>query len=371
MASSYTSTCWRSVGRNFAASLFVVLILGGCSIFQAPPPAGEDVFVGQPMQPPLESTRFLLQSGHDVVGELQTIKAKTEDTFVDIARVYGLGFDELVAANPDVDPWLPKDGETIVLPTRFVLPEAPREGIVLNVAAKRLFHYREADDGATRMVETYPIGIGRSGWSTPTGNTTVVSKARDPVWFVPASVRQEHLEAGDPLPSQVPPGPDNPLGAYVLGLGIPGYLIHGTNKPAGVGMRVSHGCVRLFPEDIEYLYEHVDIGARVRIVNQPVLFGWQDGDLVFEAHAPLQEDDRDWYGNALIHARSSLVNYGDGGKYLDEKRVLTIAEDRRGFPVSVFSGMPDTETAVRNARPVHNVVSGDGVVERIADESVN
>lgn len=365
------TTRLRSPLRNGVAGVLVIFVATGCSVFQAPPPAGVEPRVVKTEQAPLESTRFVLKAGEDVVGELQTVRVKSEDTFVDIARAYGLGFDELVAANPGKDPWLPKDGETIVLPTRFVLPEAPRQGLVLNVAAKRLFHYRESQDGAEMIVETFPIGIGRSGWATPTGDTTVVSKARDPVWFVPASVRKEHLEAGDPLPRQVPPGPDNPLGAYVLGLGIPGYLIHGTNKPAGVGMRISHGCVRLFPEDIEYLYDEVDIGSRVRIVNQPYLFGWQDGDLVFEAHAPLQEDERDWYGNVVLHARSSLVSYTGDRKQLDEARVLKIAEDRRGFPVSVIGGMPDTENAVLDAQPVFNIVSGDAVVERIADESLD
>jgi len=365
------STPHYLIWRNCLASILMSVIMAGCSVFQTPSQTDGEMMVEKTEQAPLGTRRFVLLEGQDVVGELQTVKAKSEDTFVDIARAYGLGFDELVAANPAVDPWLPKDGETIVLPTRFVLPEAPREGIVLNIAAKRLFHYRNSDNSDQVVVETYPIGIGRSGWATPTGDTKVVSKARDPVWFVPASVRKEHLEAGDPLPRQVPPGPDNPLGAYVLGLGIPGYLIHGTNKPAGVGMRISHGCVRLFPEDIEYLYEQVGIGVRVRIVNQPFLFGWQDRDLVLEAHAPLQEDDRDWYGNVLLHARSSLVTYAGDGKQLDEARVLKIAEDRRGFPVSVFTGRPDTESAVRNARPVFNVVASDGVVERIADDNIN
>jgi L,D-transpeptidase ErfK/SrfK len=358
------------LSRNCIAGIFVAVIIAGCSTFRATPMI-EDQVMAKAEQPPIASTRFILKDGQDVVGEIQTIKSKYEDTFVDIARAYGLGFDELVAANPGVDPWLPGDGETIVLPTRFVLPVAPREGIVLNIAAKRLFYYPETENGDSAVIETYPIGIGRSGWATPTGDTTVVSKARDPVWFVPASVRQEHLEAGDPLPKQVPPGPDNPLGAYVLGLGIPGYLIHGTNKPAGVGMRVSHGCVRLFPEDIEYLFEHIEIGSRVRIVNQPFLFGWQNDDLVLEAHAPLMEDDRDWHGNVLMHARSSLVRYTGDRMQLDEARVLKIAEERRGFPVSVFAGRPDSEGAVRRARPVINVVSNDGAVERIADGNVD
>jgi L,D-transpeptidase ErfK/SrfK len=356
---------------RLAASFLTALIISGCSVIQAPTTDDDNEVVVKAEQSPLGSNRFVLEADQDVVGEVQTMKAKYEDTFVDVARAYGLGFDELVAANPGIDPWLPGDGAIIVLPTRFVLPEAPREGLVLNIAAKRLFYYSETEPGEQAIVETYPIGIGRSGWSTPTGDTLIVSKARDPVWFVPASVRKEHREAGDPLPRQVPPGPDNPLGAYVLGLGIPGYLIHGTNKPAGVGMRISHGCVRLFPEDIEYLYEQVGIGARVRLVNQPFLFGGQNGDLVFEAHEPLLEDERDWHGNVLMHARSSLVNYAGDRTQLDEARVMKIAEERRGFPVSVFTGGPDTAGVVRNARPVFNIVSGESAAERIADENVS
>jgi L,D-transpeptidase ErfK/SrfK len=329
--------------RRLAASFLTALIISGCSVIQAPTTNDDNEVVVKAEQSPLGSNRFVLEADQDVVGQVQTMKAKYEDTFVDVARAYGLGFDELVAANPGIDPWLPGDGAIIVLPTRFVLPEAPREGLVLNIAAKRLFYYSETEPGEQAIVETYPIGIGRSGWSTPTGDT----------------------------PRQVPPGPDNPLGAYVLGLGIPGYLIHGTNKPAGVGMRISHGCVRLFPEDIEYLYEQVGIGARVRIVNQPFLFGWQNGDLVFEAHTPLLEDERDWHGNVLMHARSSLVSYAGDRTQLDEARVLTIAEERRGFPVSVFTGGPDTAGVVRNARAVINIVSGESAAERIADENVS
>ncbi|MFQ5634494.1 MAG: L,D-transpeptidase family protein, partial [Gammaproteobacteria bacterium] len=237
--------------------------------------------------PPIVGGRYELESRQEVIGELQVVHSDQEDTFVDIARAYGLGYDELIAANPTVDPWLPGADTPVVLPTRFILPRAPREGLVLNIAAKRLFYYPPAGEGQPQTVETYPIGIGRAGWATPTGATTVITKARDPIWYVPASVRREHREAGDPLPRQVPPGPDNPLGSRVLGLGIPGYLIHGTNKPAGVGMRVSHGCVRLFPENIEHLYDRVEIGTPVRIVNQPYLFGRDGDDLLFEAHAPL------------------------------------------------------------------------------------
>jgi L,D-transpeptidase ErfK/SrfK len=277
-------------------------------------------------QPPIDARRFALPEGAEVVGQLQVVHAREEDTFVDIARSYGLGYDELLAANPGVDPWLPGEGTRVILPTRFVLPAAPREGVVLNIAAKRLFYYLPTAEGETPVVETFPIGIGREGWATPTGETTVVSKARDPVWFVPASVRAEHAAEGDPLPAQVPPGPDNPLGNRVLGLGIPGYLIHGTNKPAGVGMRVSHGCVRLFPEDIEHLYERVPIGTPVRIVNQPYLFGWQDDELLLEAHAPLEEDDRDWVNGLPGLARAQLVDVAEPAPAIDLERLADAAE---------------------------------------------
>ena len=334
------------------------------SIFTAPDrpvPTGAVIDYSDPT--PIDSNRFVLADGQDVVGEIQVIKARYEDSFVDFAREYGLGYDELVQANPGVDPWIPGEGTEVVLPTRFILPEAAREGIVLNIAAKRLFYFPDSGEGEPQIVETYPIGIGRAGWSTPTGDTTVISKARDPVWFVPTSIRKEHEEAGDPLPKEVPPGPDNPLGSHVLGLGIPGYLIHGTNKPAGVGMRVSHGCVRLFPEDIESIYNRVDIGLRVRIVNQPYLLGWDNGDLVFEAHPPLQEDARDWSGAIVMRARSSLVNQKYQRSGIDEQRLGIISRDELGIPISVFKSGPDTSATLRRARRVNNTVTYDAVAD--------
>lgn len=318
--------------------------------------------------PPIVGGRYEIEPGQEVIGELQVVWTRYEDTFVDIARAYGLGYDELIAANPAVDPWLPGVDTAVVLPTRFVLPKAPQEGLVLNIAAKRLFYFPPRLDGEPQLVETYPIGIGREGWSTPTGVTTVVSKARDPVWFVPASVRQEHLEAGDPLPNQVPPGPDNPLGEYVLGLGIPGYLIHGTNKPAGVGMRISHGCVRLFPENIEALYGKVGIGTPVRIVNQPYLYGAHGDDLLFEAHAPLEDDERDWRAGLVQQARAGLVGYAEEVVSIDEERIYRIADEARGFPVSVISWRPDTTATVRSARLVANIIEPDLIADQSTDD---
>lgn len=359
-------------------------LLAGCSlvdaIFTPPEGAGSQLptRAEQPSQPPLPANRFVLAEGQDVVGELQITRARGEDTFVEFARTYGLGFDELRDANPGVDPWLPGDETPIVLPTRFVLPDAPREGIVLNVAAKRLYYYPPVINGEPKVVETYPIGIGREDWATPTGATTVVARTRDPIWFVPASIRQEHAEMGDPLPPQVPPGPDNPLGSRVLQLGLPGYLIHGTNKPAGVGMRVSHGCVRLYPEDIESLYDRIPVGTPVRIVNQPLLLGRSGNDLLLEVHPPLAEDERDVlseFGRRTAYHTRAMPN---GAAAIDLSRVDLIAGERRGFPVSVLAGGDDTAAMLRQARWVQNVIvpeplpepepeSEAGPVEQIAD----
>jgi L,D-transpeptidase ErfK/SrfK len=354
--------------RGIQTVILATVYLTGCSLGdRAATLSQEDTAIvpSTVEMAPISSNRFELRDGQDVVGEIQVVRVTYDDTFVDIARTYGLGFDELVAANPGIDPWLPVEGTAIILPTRFVLPVAAREGLVLNVATKRLFYYPVTEDGGPSVVETYPIGIGRAGWETPTGDTVIVSKARDPVWFVPKSVREEHLNAGDPLPKQVPPGPDNPLGQYVLGLGIAGYLIHGTNKPAGVGMRVSHGCIRLYPENIEHLFERVAIGSRVRIVNQPFLYGWQGSDFLLEAHTPLLEDDRDWFSGLLVRARSGLVDQLDNTAEVDESRIRAIAEAQRGFPVSVLVGGTDTDQQVRDARPVFNVVTYDQVANQI------
>ncbi|HMB73792.1 MAG TPA: L,D-transpeptidase family protein [Gammaproteobacteria bacterium] len=229
---------------------------------------------------------FALAPGSEVVGEIQVIEAAHEDTFVRLARQYDVGYEELRQANPDVDPWLPGEGTQIVIPTQYVLPRGERRGIVINVPELRLYYFPEGGD----RVITYPISIGKMEWATPYGTTSVVRKAVNPTWYPPESVRQEHAERNDPLPAVVPPGPDNPLGHRALYLGIAGYLLHGTNKPFGLGMRVTHGCIRLFPEDVEALYEHVGVGTQVRLVNQPYKLGWGDDGLYLEAHRPLNED---------------------------------------------------------------------------------
>ena len=226
--------------------------------------------------------------GHDVIGAMSTIIARHEDTLIDIARRHGLGYQDIVRANPDVNVWVPGEGTEVTLPTRFVLPAGIRTGVVLNLAEYRLYYFPKPKEGEPAYVMTYPISIGRMDWETPLGLTKVISKVRNPSWYVPQSVLDEHAADGDPLPRIVPPGPDNPLGEFAMRLGLPGYLIHSTNRPAGVGMRVTHGCVRMFPEDIKYLFGQVGTNTAVRIINEPVKIGWSGNELVMEAHPILE-----------------------------------------------------------------------------------
>jgi L,D-transpeptidase ErfK/SrfK len=353
--------------------LVAAMLLSGCATFQD--------FLGTPQEnrgpilPPLAEREelepisrnyFVLETdSQSVVGEPQIVYTRDTDTFSGLAREYGLGYDELVAANPDVDPWLPGDNVPVVLPTQYVLPDAPFAGIVLNIAAKRLFYYPEVAEGEPTVVMTYPIGIGRVGWETPTGEAKVVAKATDPHWYVPWSVQQEHREAGNPLPSIVPPGPDNPLGRHVLQLNMPGYLIHGTNKPWGVGMRVSHGCVRLYPENIELLYSLVMPGETVRLVNQPLLMGQKDGQLFFEGHAVLEDDavePEQHLDNVFASARAVA---GGVDNDLHRDHVRAIASEALGIPVRVAAG--DAMELYSRLRVVRNTVKSDPDAPTLAE----
>jgi L,D-transpeptidase ErfK/SrfK len=280
--------------------LLALALLAACST-RAPlpaPPAPVQLVAPLPpvamLQSPIDTHRFEIESNDDVLGTLQRVIASRDDTLPDIARRFNVGYEEIVRVNPGVDPWLPGEGREIIVPTRFVLPNAPREGLVINIAAMRLFYFAPPVAGRKQVVYTHPIGIGKVGWSTPEGSTRITGRQKNPVWIPPASVRKEHLANGERLPAAVPAGPDNPLGRYKFTLGWPSYLIHGTNKPYGVGLRSSHGCLRLYPEDIEALYDSVPVGTVVRVVNQPFVLGWHDGRLQLQAFNVLEDDRRDW-----------------------------------------------------------------------------
>lgn len=296
-------------------------------------------------------TYLLPADGSNVVGEVRTLRARAEDTFPDIARRYNVGFNDLVLANPDVDPWVPKEGTEILVPTFFVLPAAPRDGLILNLPEMRLYHYPKPKRGEPAVVVTYPASIGRMEWKTPLGKTTIVKKQANPAWYPPQSVRDEHAADGDTLPAVVPPGPDNPLGAFALRLGIPGYLIHGTNRPYGVGMRVTHGCVRLYPEDIRSLFGKIEVGTPVYLVNQAFKAGWRNGVLYFEVHPPLDEDVVQ-IANNRTPAVKAVVDASTEGQLgaVDWRKLHELVKAATGVPIPVT--VATTATGGPNDKPV-------------------
>ncbi|MFO1431826.1 MAG: L,D-transpeptidase family protein [Candidatus Competibacteraceae bacterium] len=310
--------------------------------------------------PPVASDRFVLSSPEQtVVGELQVVIAGPNDTLPELARRFNLGYEEIVAANPGVSIESPR-GMRIVLPTQFILPHAPRQGIVINLATLRLFYFPPpTEPGGPQEVITHPIGIGREGWSTPLGKAQIVRKVAGPTWNVPDSIRREHAAQGDRLPGSVPPGPDNPLGTHALYLSWPRYLVHGTNKPGGIGMRVSHGCIQLYPEDITPLYEQIKVPTPVYVVNQPMLAGWHGGMLYLDAHPPLGDDGRNWRKGVrtVLKAEAAKGEAGKAGvEAVDWDKVNRLVAKPRGIPVPVLVGAPPLETVLANIQVVENSV---------------
>ena len=273
--------------------------------------------------------------GDSMVGAMETVQARHEDTLPDIARANGLGFREIKLANPGVDTWLPGQGTEIMLPTRYILPGAPKVGIVLNIPEMRLYYYPPQDGGRASEVITHPIGVGRQGWATPYMDTRIIQKKTRPSWYPPESIRKEHAEMGDPLPKRVPPGPKNPLGNYMMRLGMPEYIIHGTNKPFGIGMRVSHGCIRLYPEDIKSLYGQVKLHTPVRIVNQPYKVGRLEDKIYLEAHPYLEEDAEQFEGNLTSVVEMLIAITGERGYQVDWDLVKTVITESNGIPVEI------------------------------------
>jgi L,D-transpeptidase ErfK/SrfK len=332
--------------------LSVLSVLSGCV---TPPPA--PVVTPPPVvlpAAPLTTNRFEFDPAvDDVVGEIQITKTTAEDTLSDVARRFNLGFEELVRANPNVSPWLPGEGTEVILPTQFVLPDAPREGLVVNLAQLRVFYFPKRKPNEPQVVETFPIGIGKVGWSTPVGSTKVIGKVKDPIWTPPASVRKEHLENDDPLPPRVPAGPDNPLGAYMMRLGWPSYLIHGTNKPYGVGMRSSHGCMRLYPEDIERLFSLMPVGTKVHVVNQPVVFGWRR-DVLHVQVFPKLEDDKSAPVVVEKRVEELLAKKAElHSSTVDNALVDRLVTERRGIAMPVTMALT-FDNYVAGARRVDN-----------------
>jgi L,D-transpeptidase ErfK/SrfK len=270
---------------------------------------------------------FDLPSEHfDVIGSVSTVLTTYEDTLLDIARRTSIGQEQMERANPNVDRWLPGEGTQVVVPSHYILPRAPREGLVLNLPEMRMYYYPPKKPGQPAQVQTYPIGIGRMDWATPLGVTRIMGKIKDPTWTPPESIRQEHAAKGDPLPRVVPAGPDNPLGRYAMRL--------------GVGMRVSHGCIRMLPDDIERLFPQLPVGTPVNIVNQPVKAGWHGGKLYIEVHPPLEEypNDRGSMVEEMMLALDDAMARRAAGAALDNAIIEQELSRQTGLPLVISSG---------------------------------
>ncbi|SUO95667.1 L,D-transpeptidase family protein [Suttonella ornithocola] len=279
-----------------------------------------------------QAEKFILPpDGVDLVGMVRQVTAKQEDTVLDIGRSFGVGVEAMQNANPSVDIWYPGEGTKVLVPTRYILPDVPHEGIVINLPEMRLYYFPKDE----KVVYVYAVGIGREDWATPLGVQTITEKRPNPTWTPPASIRAEHAAKGDPLPAVVAAGPNNPLGLFAMRLSNPSYLIHGTNKPWGVGMRVSHGCIRMFPEGIEELFKMVPKGEKVNIIKQEMKVGWFGDELYLEYHPPIDEDNLS--AQAAMQQALDLVNQkaAERGLTVSEDLIRAVVNEASGMPVSV------------------------------------
>ena len=325
-------------------ALFVVIAsLQGCTAMTR---AHEEFqLIPRQSEEKVERNEFSVAKGDDVIGRLRFIRLEKGDTLPDIARHFSLGLNGVSATNPGVDIWVPEPGKRIMLPMSFILPDAPRKGIVINLAAMRLFQFK--GNGESLTVLTYPVGVGTEERPSPKGQMRVERKVSRPTWHVPASIAKDHLKKGDPLPTKVLPGPQNPLGEYALYLSAQSYLIHGTNKPASIGLRATNGCIRLYPENVKRLYENTPVKSPVSMVNQPYLLGYSNGIVYMEVHD--SKEDSDAAELDKIYAKLKTIEK-ESGRTLDWSNVKKVLAEARGIPVPIFEIRPGSGKLV--AEPI-------------------
>lgn len=298
----------------------------------------------------------LADNAPDLIGEIFLTTTVYEDTLSDLARAYDQGYQEMKLANPDVDPWIPGEGAEVLVPNLYVIPDSPRDGVIVNVPEMRMYVFDKKEHSSGAIVRTYPISIGRQNWTTPKGRMKIVAKAKDPAWYPPQSIREEHAAEGDILPRVVPPGPDNPLGAHALRLSEAGYLIHGTNRPYGIGMRVTHGCIRMYPKDVAIVFDQVPIGAPVHVVNQPYKVGIAHGNVYLEVHPHLDEDDALFADEYSHVVKLILDRVKDLEVELVWEHIKSTVKARNGIPQAV--GQYKARAPIQKAQ-MHVPYSGD------------
>lgn len=300
------------------------------------------------------TTTSMASSNITSIGKMAQITAKYEDTLVHMARANNLGFIEIRAANPHLDPWIPGEGAEVIIPNMHILPDAPHQGIVINLAEMRLYYYQDPK----QVPLSLPIGIGREGLGTPKGKTKVIRKKEGPTWRPTKRMRDEDPD----LPAVVKAGPENPLGDYALYLGWPQYAIHGTNKPYGIGRRVSSGCIRMYPEGIERLFSRVPVGTPVNVVDQPIKTAWIDDKLYLEAHTSQTDSltmEKDGklpdYEVSEAEIADIMAIAGKQVKDINWDAIHDTLRKRHGYPIVI--GTRNKETKQTSSKPEMTTIS--------------
>ncbi|PKY12098.1 L,D-transpeptidase [Acidithiobacillus marinus] len=287
-------------------------------------------------------------AGSNMVGQLRVVLARQQDTLLDIARHYDVGYNEIRAANPGVDPWLPGAGTRVLVPTEYILPPKPWQGIIINIPARRLYYF----PAGQKVVYTFPVGIFRPNWPDPVGSTKIIAKVKNPTWTVPKNIQEEHAKAGEPIPAFFPAGPDNPMGELALETGWSQIFIHGTNKPWGVGMRVSHGCFHVYPENEVQLFKMVKVGTSVRSIDQPYMVGSsENGNLYLQAFTPVEAYHKGT--NHQQRAVDAITTYSTEMHKdwtVNWQRVINLVEKPNTVPVAININTPDQQMVVRQLK---------------------
>lgn len=289
------------------------------------------------MSPALEFT--LPDNGDTVVGKAFVVTPAPENTLFDLARYFDTGALDITLANPGLDPWVPGADQRVIIPAEYILPPRPWRGIVINIPQRRLFYFPPRAGKKPAKVVTFPVGIAREGWSTPLGETRIVGKFRDPGWIVPRSIKAEHEAGSQPLPDYFPPGPDNPMGMLAIQTGFRGIFIHGTNKPWGLGLRQSHGCLHLYPEDATALFGQIRAGMPVRIENRPLVIGLRGGSVVIAHFPTVKEYTASPAGRDTLSARIAALS-GRAPDTLDWARAASLLTSYSALPVPLAQGSP-------------------------------
>lgn len=317
------SIAMKHVVKNLCCALLVV---GACSAFASTFPLPED--------------------GSTMVGEIRVVVPTPDNTLLDIARHFDVGYEEIANANPGMSVWTPGKDARVVVPTRYILPPRPWKGIVVNLPQRRLYYFPPVRKGQRPEVVTYPVGIAREGWSTPLGESKLTAKYKDPAWFVPKSIREEHRqESGEELPEYFPPGRDNPMGMLALKTGFPSIFIHATNRPWGIGLRVSHGCLHLYPEDAAEVFPNIPVGTPVRFIDEPFVIGKDRQHWYMMSYLPLNE-----YSSALSKQTRAVASLqpllgellslpATQRRDIDWGRVQWLAENPVSLPHGIQLGM--------------------------------